>query len=83
MNTRSLTMSINDLPSSEGDTPSFESALERIREIVALLEGGELTLEESISTFQEGSRLIEQSRNLIADAELRINELSREDDADQ
>jgi exodeoxyribonuclease VII small subunit len=78
-----MTMTTNGLSSHEGETPSFEAALERIREIVALLESGDLTLEESIATFQEGSALIEQSRSLIADAELRINELARKDDPDQ
>ena len=55
---------------------SFEDSLERIREIVSDLEGGQLSLEESIEKYRDGSKLIEHTRKLIADAELRISELS-------
>ncbi len=70
-------MTDNTLTSHE-NAPTFEGALERIRDIVTLLESGDLTLEESIATYQEGSTLIEQCRALIANAELRIAELSHE-----
>jgi exodeoxyribonuclease VII small subunit len=87
MMTQSLPMpgSNSEAPSSSGQ-PTFEEALERIREVVTKLESGTLTLEESIATYQEGSTLIEQCRHLIADAELRITQLSSpsgEDDARQ
>ncbi len=60
---------------------SFEEALEKIRTIVQELEGGTLSLEDSIERYRDGSNLIEQTRKLIADAELRISELSRSDEA--
>jgi exodeoxyribonuclease VII small subunit len=82
MTNRSLSMTTNGIATREEETPTFETALERIREIVGLLESGDLTLEESMAKYQEASGLIEQSRKLIADAELRINELTREVDAD-
>lgn len=59
-----------------GDEITFEQALERIREIVTELESDQLSLEESIEKYRDGSRLIEHTRGLIADAELRISELS-------
>ncbi len=71
------------LPSHDGDAPTFEIALSRIRDIVSLLESGDLTLEESIAQYQDGARLIEQCRALIANAELRISELSQHQDADR
>lgn len=55
---------------------SFEDALGKIRDIVTELESGDLSLEESIEKYRDGSRLIEHTRRLIADAELRITELS-------
>jgi exodeoxyribonuclease VII small subunit len=55
---------------------TFEAALEQIRTIVTDLEGGQLSLEESIEKYRDGSKLIEQTRRHIADAELRITELS-------
>ena len=56
-------------------TPSFEKRLERVREIVALLEGGELPLEQGVKLFQEGVRLsrecskeLEQARIIVENA---------------
>ena len=60
---------------------SFEEALEKIRTIVTELESGQLSLEDSIETYRDGSKLIEHTRQLIADAELRITELSSSPDA--
>lgn len=57
---------------------SFEQSLERIREIVGKLEGGELSLEDSIEQFREGSTLIDHARKLITDAELRVKVLTEE-----
>jgi len=56
-------------------TSSFEKRLERVREIVALLEGGELPLEQGVKLFQEGVRLskecsaeLEQARIIVENA---------------
>lgn len=57
---------------------SFEESLTRIREIVIELESGELSLEDSIGQFREGSTLIDHARKLIADAELRVRVLTQE-----
>lgn len=57
---------------------SFEDSLTRIREIVTELESGELSLEDSIGQFREGSTLIDHARKLIADAELRVRILTEE-----
>lgn len=57
---------------------SFEQSLERIREIVGKLEGSELSLEDSIEQFREGSTLIDHARKLITDAELRVKVLTEE-----
>lgn len=62
------------------DELSFEEALQNIREIVAGLEKGDLTLEESIVTYQKGAQLIDHCRDMIGKAEVRITELSPEHD---
>ena len=56
-------------------TQSFEKRLERVREITALLEGGELPLEQGVKLFQEGVRLsrecsaeLEQARVIVENA---------------
>jgi exodeoxyribonuclease VII small subunit len=54
---------------------TFEKRLERIREITALLEGGDLPLEQGVKLFQEGVRLskecaaeLEQARIIVETA---------------
>lgn len=56
-------------------TASFEKRLERVKEIVALLEGGDLPLEQGVKLFQEGVRLsrecateLEQARVIVENA---------------
>lgn len=66
---------------SEKNEQTFEQSLERIREIVTDLEGGELNLEDSIQQFREGSTLIDHARKLITDAEMRVKVLSEEAEA--
>jgi exodeoxyribonuclease VII small subunit len=73
---------IDNIPQTAGEPLSFEDALQKIRDIVTALESGDLTLEESMAKYQEGSALIDQCRSTIDNAELRITELTREDEAD-
>lgn len=56
-------------------TPTFEKRLERIKEIVTLLEAGDLPLEQGVKLFQEGVRLskecgveLEQARLIVETA---------------
>lgn len=61
---------------------TFEAALERIRAIVTELESGDLSLDDSIRRFKDGSELLESARKMIAEAELRITVLTDEDGDD-
>lgn len=61
-------------------TLSFEDALTRLQELVSRLEDGERTLEETIGDFRLGSALAAHCQQLIADAELRITELTPTDE---
>jgi exodeoxyribonuclease VII small subunit len=74
---------IDNIPQTARESLTFEDALQKIRDIVTALESGDLTLEESMAKYQEGSVLIDQCRSTIDNAELRITELTREDEADQ
>lgn len=54
---------------------TFEKRLERVREIVSLLEAGDVPLEEGVQLFQEGVRLsrecsleLEQARIIVENA---------------
>ena len=55
---------------------SFEVALSELEEHVRKLDGGDLELEESLSTFETGVKLIRECSELLDDAEQRITELT-------
>ena len=54
---------------------SFEVALAELEEHVRRLDGGELSLEDSLITFESGVKLIRECSELLDDAEQRITEL--------
>lgn len=60
--------------------PSFETSLNRLEKIVAQLESGKLSLEESIKTFEEGIKLSLSCQRLISDAEKKIEILTKSED---
>jgi exodeoxyribonuclease VII small subunit len=64
----------------EAPPPSFEAALTRLEEIVARLERGEITLDESLSAFREGSDLVKLCLNRLAQAEATVEELMAGED---
>jgi len=54
----------------------FEESLERLEEIVHLLEGGELGLNDSLARYEEGVKLLRQSYDALQNAERKIELLS-------
>ncbi len=57
------------------DAPGFEEALKRLTAIVERLESGDLSLEQSLSLFEEGTRLSRSSQAQLDSAEKRVEEL--------
>jgi exodeoxyribonuclease VII small subunit len=55
---------------------SFEEAYGQLEEVVAKLESGEMTLEESVSLFERGKELAAHCQSLLDKAELRVKKLS-------
>ena len=55
----------------------FESAMSRLEEIVILLEGGELALEESIALYTEGVEIARICNDKLAEAEGQIAKLTK------
>lgn len=55
--------------------PTFEDSISRLTEIVDQLEDGELPLEQSLSLFEEGMKLVSRSQATLAAAEKRVEEL--------
>lgn len=90
--TQRKTRSVSSPPAT-GETPedtpadataaSFEEAMRRLTHIVEDLEGGELSLEESLERFEEGVRLARDSQTRLDAAEARVEELMRVDERGQ
>jgi exodeoxyribonuclease VII small subunit len=55
--------------------PGFDAILARLREVVAQLESGELTLEKSLAVYEEGVQLARKGQQLLAAAEKRVEVL--------
>ncbi|MBR7092977.1 MAG: exodeoxyribonuclease VII small subunit [Clostridia bacterium] len=55
---------------------TFESSMKRLEEIVRLLEGGEIPLEDSIRLFEEGTGLVAFCSRSLQQAEQKIVKLT-------
>ena len=60
---------------------TLEERLRRLDEIVAGLEGGDVELERGLALFEEGVQHIREAEALLAQAELRVEELVGRADA--
>lgn len=63
------------------EEPTLEERLRRLEEIVGAMEGGEVDLDKGLALFEEGIAHIRSAEKLLADAELRIEELIGESGA--
>ena len=59
---------------------TFETAMKRLEEIVALLEGGNCTLDESLKLFEEGTKLTAFCSDALKNAEQKIVQLTQGED---
>lgn len=71
---RRNTMSDNE-NMNKNEKMSFESATKRLEEIVALLERGNTSLEESLRLYEEGVGLVRACNDALDNAEKRIKVL--------
>ena len=59
---------------------SFEESLTKLEEIVAQLERGDLSLEDSVRLFEEGTRLSTDCRKHLEEAEGKVELLVKQRD---
>lgn len=59
---------------------SFEEALKKLETIVEQMERGDSSLEDSLKLFEEGTKLAEQCRQQLADAEGKVEVLIKQRD---
>jgi exodeoxyribonuclease VII small subunit len=60
------------------ETPSFETALKQLEDIVQRLEKGELSLEESLKLYEEGIQLSRLCHGKLEEAEGKIEMLLKD-----
>ena len=63
-------------------TQTFEAAMKRLEEIVAALEGGKCTLDESLKLFEEGTKLTAFCSAQLKNAEQKILKLTADGDGE-
>jgi len=59
--------------------PSFESALSELEELVERMESGELSLEESLKSFEQGIALTRSCQQALSEAEQKVEILTSND----
>ena len=63
----------------EKKSAAFEQSLGRLENLVEEMEGGELSLEEMIRHFEEGSKLVELCTKKLNEVETKIEKLVKKD----
>ena len=59
--------------------PSFEANLRQLEQLVQQMEQGELTLEQSLSTFEQGVALTRACQQALDQAEQKVNLLLQDE----
>lgn len=59
---------------------TFEASMARLEQIVRSMEKGEVTLEESLKLFHEGTELVRSCQKLLDDARLRVKMITTAQD---
>jgi exodeoxyribonuclease VII small subunit len=60
-----------------GSSPKFEELLARLEQIVSDMETADLPLDKLLSTYEEGMRLVKACGDRLADADQKVEVLSR------
>ncbi len=59
--------------------PTFEQSLSQLEEIVRGIEEGKIGLQEAIDQYEKGMKLVQSCREMLADAEIKIQKLQLAD----
>lgn len=58
----------------------FETSMERLEEIVKMLERGDAPLDEALKLFEEGTKLVASCTKQLNQAEMKITKLVKSED---
>ncbi len=61
---------------------TFESSVAELEKIVAQLEGGDVTLDESLTLFERGIKLSKSCQKMLDEAEKKVSILMTNDDGE-
>jgi exodeoxyribonuclease VII small subunit len=61
---------------------NYESKMKRLEEILSQMEGSELTLDESMTKYEEGMSLYRELYKLLEEAEGKIKVLNKDEEVD-
>jgi len=73
----------NDIPASDAnaiESLTFEEAFEQLQQIVEQIEQGQVGLEEAISRYERGMKLIAHCRRILQQAEQKVLQLQSASD---
>ncbi|MBQ6450545.1 MAG: exodeoxyribonuclease VII small subunit [Solobacterium sp.] len=62
---------------------TFEQSMERLEEIVGILEDNEQSLDETIALFEEGLNLVKYCDDKLKQFELKITEIKSKNDEEE
>ena len=62
---------------------SFEQSINRLEEIVSILEENDQSLDKTITLFEEGLDLVKYCDNKLKQFELKIEEIKRKNDEEE
>ena len=62
--------------------PTFEQAMAQLEQIVAQIESGQVSLEESIAKYEQGTKLVQTCRAMLEAAEQKIQVLTETQSGD-
>mgnify|MGYP001346623599 FL=1 len=57
------------------DTVNFETSLQKLEKIIERLEDGDISLEDSVKSFEEGIGLVKECQKQLSQAELKVKKL--------
>ena len=57
------------------DTVNFETSLQKLEKIISKLEDGDISLEDSVKSFEEGIGLVKECQKQLSQAEFKVKKL--------
>ena len=61
------------MPAKKSKTPDFEKSLQALEKILAEMESGKLSLDQSLKAFERGVKLSAECRQALEEAEQRVS----------